>query len=907
MLDAPGFAFHTLGQMLLGLALGAAVMILLALAAERLLAQAAMRRMLWQAVLLGLGGLLVFELSGAAHAVSALLEISTQSVTTRPGSETNEVDAHLPSGSREPPCAPFHTEHVSLQDEMAELPIQERAAWEWVMPRSPEPAESEVILQEPAGTPVAVLSKVPRPATSGSAAAPPILAVRGLVLLWAAGVCFFAGRAVLARLRLIRLRQRWTPSDDPELHRLVDDLRERMGMKRPVRLRLTAGLSTPVAFGMIRPTVLLPADFSKRFSLPQQQVIMAHELAHLAAKDPVWLFAGELIAALLWWHPLVHLARRRLLAASEQAADAASTLLPNGPDVLADCLVKLGRCINGRSRLGWVAAEGSGLRSGLARRVQRLLKLNETVVPFPASRVSMAARPVAVVLLMVLTISCTLWVHPKASLAKGEVTMNVLRVSWRQSLAVAALTAFLGPLATDVAAGDAPAAPPRPAQLDAGSPADQLLLAQEGDREHREGEARGDRERRGGEVRGDREQGDRQRGEREAGEDRPRREGQRDAEHREGESRERAQRDRGEQPERMERRREEIRHRIEQLEREKAELHEQSGRAARELEEALRKTKEETAAIDRRVGELERKLAASADDPKGLAELSKELEKVRDVRAELSKRAENLNREMAEHRTNVQRRMAELERAFAEIREQQARIEAESARENPERAEIMKRFQEIAKKAAELQQAGKQEEAQRLQQEMRELRARLAAPGDPHRPGPRGPREGVERLEAMERELGKLRETGRHDAAEQLERELKELRRRLETPREGERPGPPPELQVRIDHLRVAMENLHAAGLHDQAEQIAQQIDRATREHAIMRGTHAPGPPQRRDPDARPRGPRPEGPPERAGEIVGQLRGEIEQLRRENEELRQMMNEIRQAQERLVNELRERR
>ena len=87
-----------------------------------------------------------------------------------------------------------------------------------------------------------------------------------------------------------------------------------------------------------------------------------------------------------------------------------------------------------------------------------------------------------------------------------------------------------------------------------------------------------------------------------------------------------------------------------------------------------------------------------------------------------------------------------------------------------------------------------------------------------------------------------------------------------------------------------------AAGLHDQAEQIAQQIDRIMREHA-------PGPPERRDPDARP--PR-EGRPEPGHEIVGQLRGEIEQLRRENEEMRRMMQEIREAQERFMKELRER-
>ena len=138
-------------------------------------------------------------------------------------------------------------------------------------------------------------------------------------------------------------------------------------MGRTIRTGVAEGLPGPVAFGILRPTILVPADFARRFSRSQQEVILAHELAHLAGSDPAWLLFGELIVALLWWHPLVHLARRRLLAASEQAADEASLLVPDGPDVLAECLVKLGRRLTGKARLGWVAAEGTGLRSGLAR------------------------------------------------------------------------------------------------------------------------------------------------------------------------------------------------------------------------------------------------------------------------------------------------------------------------------------------------------------------------------------------------------------------------------------------------------------------------------------------------------------------------------------------------------------
>lgn len=912
MVDTSRFAAQTLGQPILALALGAAVMILLGLAAERFFDRAAMRRLLWQGVLLGLGGLLVFELTGAARAVPALLAAALPTETVQGGPRAKGIHRNRPVTRDAPPAdasttgrlqeplqfeipsanwytpeAPSLPDSLLSENETVATPLAADVGLQSVLPPVVEPAGPELAVEKPGEKPMAADSVVPVPAARASSSPLPLWATSIVVLVWVAGVCFFAGQSLLARWKLLRLKHRWVPSQDPNLQRLVDDLRGRMCMRQRVRLRQAAGLTAPVAFGIVRPTVLLPVDFSKRFALPQQQVILAHELAHLAEGDPAWLLIGELMTALFWWHPLAHTARQRLLMASEQTADEASALLPNGPDVLAACLVQLGRRIQGRPRLGWVAAEGPGLRSGLARRVHRLLQLSDSSAP--ARRVPMVARPAAIAILMVLTISCTFWIQPKASFAKGEETMNVLKASWRQSLAAAALTVFLGPLAAETAADDNPAIPPKPAQLEQDSPADQLLLAQQDEGERGKGEDRPDRER----------------GERDDRGDRPRREAQRDTEQREGERGERAERERGDQREHPEGARDEIRRRIEQLERERAELQQKSGQAARELEEALRKTEEERQNNARHLAELEEAVVKLKKEPREdgaeakLAELSKELEKVRDVGGELAERAENLNREMAEHRTNVQRRLAELERAFVEVRGQQARMEAEASQGNPERAELLKRIQEIAAKAAELQRAGKSEEAESLRQEMRELHARLGGPRDPGRPGPR---EGMERLGTLQRELGKLREAGKLDAAERLEGELKELRRRLATPREGDRPGPPPELQVRIDHLRVAMENLHAAGLHDQAEQIGRQIEQIVRQHE-------PGPPklERPVPDAQPRQPGPEGQPMPGAEIVGQLRGEMEQLRRENEELRQMMKEIREAQERLMNELRERR
>ena len=69
--------------------------------------------------------------------------------------------------------------------------------------------------------------------------------------------------------------------------------------------------------------------------------------------------------------------------AGERSADEASLLVPGGPRLLAGCLVQFGRRVRGESRYAWLAVKGSGFRSGLGRRVHRLLQMGGTARPAP--------------------------------------------------------------------------------------------------------------------------------------------------------------------------------------------------------------------------------------------------------------------------------------------------------------------------------------------------------------------------------------------------------------------------------------------------------------------------------------------------------------------------------------------
>ena len=105
--------------------------------------------------------------------------------------------------------------------------------------------------------------------------------------------------------------------------------------------------------------------FTRRFTNEQQDAMLAHELAHLAAHDPLWHALADLVTAMLWWHPLAWLAKQQLRSASEAAADEASLVVENGPNVLAECLVELGGRLTRTHSLGWLGMADGDFRSGL--------------------------------------------------------------------------------------------------------------------------------------------------------------------------------------------------------------------------------------------------------------------------------------------------------------------------------------------------------------------------------------------------------------------------------------------------------------------------------------------------------------------------------------------------------------
>jgi HEAT repeat protein/beta-lactamase regulating signal transducer with metallopeptidase domain len=181
------------------------------------------------------------------------------------------------------------------------------------------------------------------------------------------------------RLRLFyRLGSR-RPIDDPRLALVLNRLRVDAGIRRSVSLTAAPGLSSPVALGSSE--IALPEAALTELGPDAQESMLAHELAHLARRDPQWLTLGCIIERIFFFQPLNRLARLRIQEAAEFVCDDWAARRTGSGLVLAKCLVKVAEWIDTSPQPVPLSAMAER-RSQLVSRIHRLIE-NHAMRPQP--------------------------------------------------------------------------------------------------------------------------------------------------------------------------------------------------------------------------------------------------------------------------------------------------------------------------------------------------------------------------------------------------------------------------------------------------------------------------------------------------------------------------------------------
>src|SRR5438045_7792728 len=191
-----------------------------------------------------------------------------------------------------------------------------------------------------------------------------------VVLFWATVALVSSLYYVARRLILVgRLADR-RPVSEGALAATLADLQRTSGYRRRVRLTMARTISSPVALGLSE--ICVPELAVSELGAEQQRSMLAHELAHLARRDSLWLAGASLVERCFFFQPLNRLARRELETTAEYLSDEWAMRKTGSAVSLAKCLATVAEWIQA-SPLGVPVAGLAERRSLLVARIARLL------------------------------------------------------------------------------------------------------------------------------------------------------------------------------------------------------------------------------------------------------------------------------------------------------------------------------------------------------------------------------------------------------------------------------------------------------------------------------------------------------------------------------------------------------
>ena len=215
------------------------------------------------------------------------------------------------------------------------------------------------------------------------------------VLAWAIVAGVLALSYAARRLILVgRIGDRLAV-DDPALLAELERLARDAGLRTAPRLTSTVRISSPIALGIGE--ICVPETALIELDPEQQRSMLAHELAHLARRDPVWLAFASLVERVLWFQPLNRIARRRIATSAEYLCDEWAVRRTGSRVALARCLAQVAEWIQA-SPLGVPVAGMAEERSLLVSRVEKLLNGD---APVSRSRRILALGAISVVLVTI--------------------------------------------------------------------------------------------------------------------------------------------------------------------------------------------------------------------------------------------------------------------------------------------------------------------------------------------------------------------------------------------------------------------------------------------------------------------------------------------------------------------------
>jgi murein DD-endopeptidase MepM/ murein hydrolase activator NlpD len=137
--------------------------------------------------------------------------------------------------------------------------------------------------------------------------------------IWLVGAALVGWREVRRLVAVRNVLRAARPVDDTGILGLAEIWRRRMGIRRRVRLVSSDEGLAPCTAGWLRPVVFVPAVLLGDHE--RLETVLAHEMAHVARWDALWLGVQRAVHVAYFFHPAVWIAGAKVRDAVEELCD----------------------------------------------------------------------------------------------------------------------------------------------------------------------------------------------------------------------------------------------------------------------------------------------------------------------------------------------------------------------------------------------------------------------------------------------------------------------------------------------------------------------------------------------------------------------------------------------------------
>jgi len=155
---------------------------------------------------------------------------------------------------------------------------------------------------------------------SPASARPSVSVTMVLVAIWAVGLIAVVGRLVVGLVAVQWMSRHTTRAVDAPWLPLAVELASELNITRRLTFLESARATMPMAWGILNPSVLMPAD-AVRWPVERLRIVLLHELAHVKRRDCLTHVIAQLACAFYWFNPLAWIAARHIRTERERACD----------------------------------------------------------------------------------------------------------------------------------------------------------------------------------------------------------------------------------------------------------------------------------------------------------------------------------------------------------------------------------------------------------------------------------------------------------------------------------------------------------------------------------------------------------------------------------------------------------